>query len=427
MSGNDKIKIALITYCYSDKSNTVSGLRPESWAKCLAEQGMGVTVFTRDWVWSDGSASALLDSAVNNEEIISYQNNIKIVYLPYKKKWYNHPPAFFKKAVDTFMALAGRYGSEADITQWYQAIHKHQLAENYTHVISSCHPYTTLLLTHRLQKKIPACKYIVDFRDYYNNHLLKTDPIFNPFSKLVMKVQAAWITHYIKTLHGVITASESITDKFINVHHFAKAVTILNGYEKEIFSEFTGEESPSYFTISLIGALYNGQDNDFMLQGMLQFLRQQKDTSSIRINFIGLEYAPAVAQKVKDALSDFKNIVTITARIKRKEALEVMKNSTILFYVGWKGWKGIYSGKIFEYLGAKKNILIAPSDHDVLEKLINYTNTGKLANTPAEMSDILMKWYTQWQQGGKLQYNGIEGRIEEFSRERQAEKLLNCL
>jgi hypothetical protein len=420
------MKIAIITYCYSDKSNTVSGLRPESWAKYLSEKGFDVTVFTRDWQWGDGSAPLLLNSTDYNKEIITYLEKVKIIYLPYRKKWYTNPPVF-KKLVNTIMAFAGRYGSEADITQWCSHIHTHQLAENYTHVISSCHPYTTLLLTRNLQKKIPDCKYIVDFRDYYNNHLLKTDVVFNPFSKLVMNVQAAWITHYIKNLYGVITASESISEKFTTVHHFAETTTILNGFESEIFNQFTPEKNPEYFTVSLIGALFSGQDNDFMLEGMLQFLGQLKSTDHIRINFIGLEYNPDVSDKVKNALLEFKEVVNITARIERYKALQIMNNSTILFYVGWKGWKGIYSGKIFEYLGAKKNILIAPNDHDVLEKLINYTNTGKLADTPGEMSDILMQWYNEWLQHGKLKYQGIEERIAEFTREAQAEKLLLIL
>ena len=93
---------------------------------------------------------------------------------------------------------------------------------------------------------------------------------------------------------------------------------------------------------------------------------------------------------------------------------------------GWKGWKGIYSGKIFEYLGAKKNILIAPNDGDVLEKLINYTNSGKLANTPQEMTAILSNWYSQWKRH-EIEYHGIDKRINEFTRESQAEKVLQLL
>jgi hypothetical protein len=417
------MKIAIITYCYSDKSNTVSGLRPESWAKCLSEKGIDVTVFTRDWQWGDGSASLLLASSAYDKEIMANQGKIKIVYLPYKKKWYTDPQVF-KKLVNTLMALAGRYGSEADVTQWFSAINRHQRKEKFTHIISSCHPYTTLLLTRRLQKKNPNCKYILDFRDYYNNYLLKANAVFNPFSSWVMKVQANWITRYVKNLYGIITASESITEKFKTVHHFTNAETILNGFESDIFSQFTGEEDKTHFTVSLIGALFSGQDNDFMLEGMLMFLRGLKNTDQVRINFIGLEYNQDVSEKVKKALLEFKEVVTITARIERYKALQVMNNSNVLFYVGWKGWKGIYSGKVFEYLGAKRNILIAPNDHDVLEKLINYTNTGKLADNPGEMCDILVQWYNEWLQKGKLDYRGIDERIAEYTRESQAEKLI---
>lgn len=49
----------------------------------------------------------------------------------------------------------------------------------------------------------------------------------------------------------------------------------------------------------------------------------------------------------------------ITNRIDRLEALSMSARSYVLYYIGWKGYRGIYSGKIFEYLGLQRNILLA--------------------------------------------------------------------
>ena len=230
-----------------------------------------------------------------------------------------------------------------------------------------------------------------------------------------------------KQIDIVTTASESISEKFEKVHGCKNVTTIYNGYEADLFTGIADQEVNNVFDVSMIGALYTYQDIDFMLDGLTMFLDTHRKAQNIMINFIGLEYHPEVANQVKNKLKDFESMIRITPRLKRSTALSVMKNSEILFYVGWKGWKGIYSGKIFEYLGAQKNILIAPNDHDVLEKLMNNTGAGKLANTSEEMNTILTDWYNEWQQNGKLKYNGIAERIVKFTRESQGAKLLELI
>ncbi len=63
--------------------------------------------------------------------------------------------------------------------------------------------------------------------------------------------------------------------------------------------------------------------------------------------------------------------------------------------------------------------------NDVLEKLINYTGAGKLANCSEEMNEILIAWYEEWLQNGKLKYAAVDERIAQYTRESQDEKLLS--
>lgn len=420
-------RIALITYLYGEKSNSMSGLRTESWVKAFAKAGIHVTVFTRDW--SDNKEVLVgehMDSTEYIEPVIKESENIRLVFLPYRKPW-EPSDAFLKKLHNSFLAVTGRYNTEADITQWYDAIADEHTKNPFTHFITSCHPFSSLILMRRLQKKFANCITVADFRDYININLLNPGIKFSAFSKLIIGIQQKWITHYVKNLDLITTASESISEKFEQVHGCKNVATIYNGFEADLFDDIEETKQHDVFNVSMIGTLYTYQDIDFMLEGLTRFLSANNNRTDVMINFIGLDYYPQVAAQIRDKLSEFENMVKITTRLKRSTALSVMKNSEVLFYVGWKGWKGIYSGKIFEYLGAKKNILIAPNDHDVLEKLVNYTGAGKLADTPAEMSDILTGWYEEWLQNGKLVYRGIEERIALYTREAQAEKLLECL
>lgn len=412
---------------YGEKSNSVSGLRTESWAKAFADAGIEVTVFTRDWEHGkDINVGEHMDSTHYTKPIVTESGKLRMICLPYRKPW-EPASSFLKKIYNSYLALTGRYNTEADITQWYSAIVGEHTKDPFTHFITSSHPFSSLVLMHKLKNEFSDLIALVDFRDYINISLLNPSIKFSLFSKMIIAAQQRWITRYAKNIDFITTASESISDKFEHVHHCKNVTTIYNGFEADLFDNIEAVKRHDTFNVSMIGTLYHYQDIDFMIDGLSRFLNQYKNKAGVMINFIGLDYYPQVAAQIRIRLSEFESMIKITPRLKRIEALSVMKNSQVLFYVGWKGWKGIYSGKIFEYLGAKKNILIAPNDHDVLEKLVNYTSSGKLANTAAEMNDILTAWHGEWQQNGELEYSGIEERIAQYTREYQAERLRRLL
>lgn len=419
-------KIALITYLYGEKSNSVSGLRTESWAKAFAAAGIEVTVFTRDWEYiKDIKAGGHMDSTGYTERRIMQSENMRIIYLPYKKPW-EPRSGIVKKFHSSFLALTGRYSAEADITQWYDAIAEEHKKTSFTHFVTSSHPFSSLVLMNKLKKRFSDCVTLVDFRDYININLLNPSVKFSWFSGLIISAQQKWITYYVKKIDLITTASESISEKFEQVHHCKKVTTIYNGFEADLFNDVVEVKDSKEFSVSLIGTLYSYQDINFMLEGLFDFFKKHSADNDIMVNFIGVGYYPVVSKQISDKLAAYKSCLNITERIERSSAISIMKNSDVLFYVGWKGWKGIYSGKIFEYLGAKKNILIAPNDGDVLENLINYTHSGKLANTPEEMTAILSNWYGLWKKQ-ELEYSGIDERINEFTRESQAKKILQLI
>ena len=76
-------RIALITYLYGEKSNSVSGLRTESWAKAFAAAGIEPTVFTRDWEHGkEIKVGGHMDSTDYKEPGITETGTLRMIYLP---------------------------------------------------------------------------------------------------------------------------------------------------------------------------------------------------------------------------------------------------------------------------------------------------------------------------------------------------------
>jgi hypothetical protein len=250
-------RIALITYLYGEKSNSMSGLRTESWVRAFAKAGIQVTVFTRDW--SDEKEVKVgehMDSTEYTKAVIKETENIRTIYLPYKKPW-EPSNAFIKKLHNSFLAITGRYNTEADITQWYDAIAGEHKKTAFTHFITSCHPFSSLILMRRLKKNFPGCTTVADFRDYININLLNPSIKFSLFSRSIISIQQKWITQYVKKIDLVTTASESISEKFEQVHQCKNVVTIYNGFEADLFDNIEETKETDVFNVSMIGTLYN--------------------------------------------------------------------------------------------------------------------------------------------------------------------------
>jgi hypothetical protein len=126
-----------------------------------------------------------------------------------------------------------------------------------------------------------------------------------------------------------------------------------------------------------------------MTAGFKEFITQNPD---VLIQFVGTTGSGnKISDKIKAAIPAA-NLLLTNPKL-RLEALSMTARSHVLYYIGWKGYRGIYSGKIFEYLGLQRNILLAPSDNDVNAALIDETKSGKVADTIEEMVAVLSGWY----------------------------------
>ena len=100
-----------------------------------------------------------------------------------------------------------------------------------------------------------------------------------------------------------------------------------------------------------------------------------------------------------------------------------MSNAQILVFPGFPEVPGNYTGKIFEYLGSRRNILLVPSDKSVVADLITKTKAGQIVDSSDEVSAYLADKFDEWQQNGHCSYHGVRSETEQYSRGSQTAKL----
>jgi len=408
------MKILIISYYYPP-CNSVASYRPKSFADYFSKFN-DVKVITRQWSGSEKNWSDYLQSNHEKIKIVKRSDKLEEIYLPYKSRVINN--RFFSFINTILRFIKGEINYEVDTLQFEKYIHSIIPKWKPDFILVSSPPLNLLKLADSLFCKY-GIQFVADFRDYENEFILNRNPPKNFKKKLLHKIYNHFTKKYLKNCDLICTASPPISEFFESIN--LNTITITNGFETDVFNScLTNLNRNEKFTLSMIGTIYPNQNLNVIIEGFKLFLEKHDDVS---INFVGVNAIEKVAKEIK-VLLPMKNI-NITDRIPKEQALNYMKRSDILFYIGWNGYKGVYSGKIFEYLGSRKNILIAPSDNDVIEELLHITKTGEVANSASEVFDYLEKKYTEWKDFGFVKFNGLNNKIDFYTRENQARLLLD--
>ena len=421
-------KILLLSYYYPPYTG-IEGNRIHSWANSLSSNGFNVTVISRHWKnrgqheWKDYYKE--YDEKDVTKEIVN--ENLSIIRVPYK--WTRS----FKKLFPTKLSssfywinkLFGHFHIETNAYYALKDIASHELEkEEFDFIIVSSPPINIIRLGVYLKKRFHV-PLVADFRDSYNNQLL--DPDYVPTLKrrieffLFRRSLRSWLAY----ADVISSVSEEVLQTLPIQSPFKKLV-VMNGYEednKELKNQVQNKHE-DLFIISVVGNLYAHQDIKFMVGGLDKFIRRI-NPEKLLIRFVGLKSKESVRSTIEKLID--KKYLQFTERVPRHMALEFMHSSSILLDVGWKGYKGVCAGKVLEYLAVGKNILLAPADGDLTDRIIAETNAGRSVHSIEEMEEYLCQKYQEWLQYGILSYHGIPEKLDKYSRKNQNMILVNKL
>lgn len=419
-------KVLILTY-YFPPINSVAGNRALSWAEHFSKYNLFPTIITRHWtgnekVWND----FLGDNS--NEEVIETHENYVVYKYPSDKLWLTKflsnnllKIKFISKIYFFLINYFGYLNSEIDANASFKnRLRMHLKENNYDLILATSPPLNIIRLASDISKefKIP---YFVDFRDLWNNDYLRNGYSVNGLEAILEKRQLFWIRKWLKNANMCFAVSQPIAD-LLGLVFIGQRIVINNGYDDVIFNN-TKKDNRKYFCISLVGTFYVEQNMEILSEGLSKFLID-KDPELVKVRFVGLN----ANKLVEDIFIKFipKAFTESFDRVSREQAAHYVTNSDVLLHAGWKGFRGIFTTKIFDYLASGNNILLAPGDNDVLSKLVLETNSGKVVEDAINVTKELENWYDQWEESGTISYFGNE-KILFYSRSNQVKILVNAI
>lgn len=276
-----------------------------------------------------------------------------------------------------------------------------------TVILSSFPVEAPIELALDIKALFPKVKVICDLRDALSANPFVSDKIRERYRDLEKKI--------LQNADIISTVSEPIKSglekKVLN--HKVALSEIRNGFDFEIPHNNIFNE---IFTISYVGT-FHGKIKPYTFFHALKNIKELQPDFNFRLNLIGIGHSIIIPDYLKE------NTI-ITFKVSHQEALNAMfKSDVLLLLIPATGYKGIFSGKIFEYLGSLKPIIAAVDKDDVAAQLIKDCNAGFIASfeDEKEIAEAILNAYKLWKNREVLEFN--KELILEHHRSKQVEKL----
>ncbi len=285
-------------------------------------------------------------------------------------------------------------------------------------IISSSVPISSHLIANKLIKQynIP---WIADLRDLWTQNHYYPCSKFRFFFERQLEIKTLFPADIITTV------SQPLADTLKGLHH-NKVLAIPNGFDPQQINP--GMPLTEKFGITYTGALYQGRRSPIRLFRALKELVDERkiDPNLITINFFG-DDGDCLTNDIKRY--KLQNIVKVFGHISRQESILRHRESQVLLLLTLndQNEKGVYTGKIFDYLAAKRPILSIGMCEGVINDLLEKTHAGIHVSTDEEIKDQLLRFYQEFQENGTIGYHGLQSEIEKYSHREMAKQFADVL
>lgn len=419
-------RILILSY-YFPPANSVAGFRAHSWCRYFKSCGLFPVVITRHWTGNEKTWQDLMNEN-RNEVIHELHDDYEIYRLPSRKQrlirlFENNLFRFtpFRKIVYFLLSFFGRLNLFADAySAFFPFLKTHLKTEKYDLVLATSPPLNIIRLAFKINNEF-GLPYVVDFRDLWNNDLMKTGYRPTGIQKILEARMEYWVRRWMSAALFCTSVSHPISN-FLGIVFKGRREVVYNGYEHEIMDSARTIDNDK-FTILLAGTYYLQQDLKTLIEGLNLFLKN-KNSASVVIRFIGLTVNTDVVRLFKSGIDQA--FTEWMERSEMSDAISEIKSADVLVHSAWKGYKGIYTTKLFDYIGSGNFILLAPGDHDVMDEIVDETGTGKHPDSPEEIAAVLENCYLEWNSNGRVKTTSNKS-IEKYTRYFQAKQMANLI
>ncbi len=283
---------------------------------------------------------------------------------------------------------------------WYkhavQGGDKFLQSERVDAILSSSYPVTCHLIAKAFAEKyhIP---WIADLRDLWTQNPYLNHCALRRFAEKRLELRT------LNKASAIVTVSKPLAEDLSRLHTHKTVYVITNGFDPEDAC-FDPPELTEKLTITYTGALYNGKRDPLMLFEALKNLIRDGiiDPDRVEVRFFGSQ-DPWLFDDIRDANLD--GIVKVFGFIPRDQALQKQRESQLLLLLLWNNpqERGVYTGKVFEYLAAGRPIIaLGGLDENVVKDLVNETQAGHYSSSLKDLEAVLSKYYLEYMRTGAI-------------------------
>ena len=299
------------------------------------------------------------------------------------------------------------------------------LAHNIKTVITTSPPHSSQLIGLEL-KKVLNINWIADLRDPWTEIFYYKE--FN-HTNWAKKKDALFEKTILEKSDSIITVSDFIKERFVSKSLKPisnKTFVISNGYDQNDFENIPMSKNNG-FRIVYTGTL----SNDYPISLMIKALTNLSSISKFKEMF-ALDFFGNASLSIQEKFKVIPNLkIKFHPHVSHSQSISELLNSEVLLLIipQAKNNKGILTGKLFEYLAAKKTIVaIGPADGDAAKiieqcgagKMFDYTDLNGLFNCLNEI-------FSQFLELGKVETYHIDTQIKKYSRTHQAKQLADII
>lgn len=414
------MKILMITY-YFPPYNAMGALRTGKTAKYLRELGHMVKVVSA----RDQPLAANLPVEIPESDIVrtSWLNLAKPAEMAVGGRSKvsgsgfessGRKGAILSKAKTVYKSLFGFPDLQAG---WYpkavRAATKLAIEWKPDLIFASASPYTSLMAAKRVASKT-GIPWVAEFRDLWTDNPYWEGP------KWRLKLDRRLERSTLKTASAFVTVSEPLAN--VLREKFGKPTeVVLNGFDPgDIPSPVKAPSSQDALEIAYTGLIVVGKRDPSPL--LRAIARMPK--GSVRLCFYGkyLNVVNELAEHFGCADS-----VEVHPAVPYAEALQIQRNADVLLLLLWDNPNdiGSFTGKVFEYMGSRRPVLVVGPRESVASQLIAERNAGFVSMDENEIQIQLQCWIEQKKSGGIADLN--PGASRGLTRKEQTQRLLDFL
>ena len=258
-------------------------------------------------------------------------------------------------------------------------------------ILASGRPFTSLLVAHSLAHRF-GIPWVAELRDLWTDNHSRLQPY--PRRALERRVEA----RVLSSAARLITVSEPLAER-LRGRVGDRVSVVTNGFDPDDYPRLaTGGDPDRTGPLRLVytGMVYAGKQDAGPLFRALHGLGV-----GVEAHFYGRYLDTVKSQAAEHGVG---HAVHVHPPVPYAESLRLQRLADVLLLLLWndRAERGVYTAKLFEYIGARRPILAVGGTRDAATELIEARGAGVVAGDAEAIRGLLERWRAQKRLAGGI-------------------------